>query len=88
MAVDRFLGSISLDYLGFIPFDEKLPLAVKQQRPVLEIYPQAPSSRSFTEAARILADKPMAASDRGQIQFFWQHLFQCQPLTEGKGRGD
>ncbi len=25
MAVDRFLGSISLDYLGFVPFDEKLP---------------------------------------------------------------
>jgi flagellar biosynthesis protein FlhG len=88
MAVDRFLGSISLDYLGFIPFDEKLPLAVKHQRPVLEIYPQALSSRSFMEMAKILMEKPMPPMACGQIQFFWQHLFQCQQLTERKGRGD
>ena len=25
MVVDRFLGSISVDYLGFVPYDEKLP---------------------------------------------------------------
>ncbi len=88
MAVDRFLGSTSLDYLGFIPFDEKLPLAVKRQRPVLEIYPQALSSRSFMEMAKILMEKPMPPSAYGQIQFFWQHLFQCQQLTERKGSGD
>jgi flagellar biosynthesis protein FlhG len=88
MAVDRFLGSTSLDYLGFIPFDEKLPLAVKRQRPVLEIYPQALSSRSFMEMAKILMEKPMRPSAYGQIQFFWQHLFKCQQLTERKGSGD
>ena len=88
MAVDRFLGSTSLDYLGFIPFDEKLPLAVKRQRPVLEIYPQALSSRSFMEMAKILMGKPMPPSAYGQIQFFWQHLFKCQQLTERKGSGD
>jgi len=88
MAVDRFLGSTSLDYLGFIPFDERVSLAVKNQRPVLEIYPQALSSRSFMEMAKVLAEKPMPPSAHGQIQFFWQHLFQCQQLTERKGRGD
>jgi len=88
MAVDRFLGSTSLDYLGFVPFDEKLPLAVKQQRPVLELYPQALSSRSFMEVAKVLVEKPVPLTAHGQIQFFWQHLFQCQQLTEGKGRGD
>jgi flagellar biosynthesis protein FlhG len=88
MAVDRFLGSISLDYLGFVPFDEKLPLAVKSQRPVLEIYPQALSSRSFMEMAKTLMEKPVPRQTHGQIQFFWRHLFQCQQLTEQKGRGD
>ena len=88
MAVDRFLGSTSLDYLGYIPFDEKLPLAVKQQRPVLDIYPQALSSKSFMAMAKILMEKPMPPSAKGQVQFFWQHLFQCQQLTERKGRGD
>jgi flagellar biosynthesis protein FlhG len=88
MAVDRFLGSISLDYLGFVPFDEKLRLAVKSQRPVLEIYPQALSSRSFMEMAKNLMEKPAPHQTHGQIQFFWRHLFQCQQLTEQKGRGD
>ena len=88
MAVDRFLGNISLDYLGFVPFDEKLPLAVKSQRPVLEIYPQAISSRSFMEIAKNLTEKPAPHQPQGQIQFFWRHLFQCQQLTEQKGRGD
>lgn len=88
MVVDRFLGSLSIDYLGFVPFDEKLPLAVKNQRPVLEIYPQALSSRSFMEMAKFLVEKPMPKRTCGQVQFFWQHLFQCQQLTEQNGRGD
>ncbi len=88
LAVDRFLGSISVDYLGFVPFDEKLPIAVKHQRPVLEIYPQALSSRCFMEMAKTLLEKPMPQRTYGQVQFFWQHLFQCQQFTQQKGRGD
>ena len=88
MVVDRFLGSLSIDYLGFVPFDEKLPIAVKNQRPVLEIYPQALSSRSFMEMAKSLIEKPMPKRTCGQVQFFWQHLFQCQQLTQQNGRGD
>jgi flagellar biosynthesis protein FlhG len=88
MAVDQFLGNISLDYLGFVPFDEKLPLAVKSQRPVLEIYPQAFSSRSFMEMAKNLMDNPAPHQIKGQIQFFWRYWFQCQQLHEQKERGD
>jgi len=79
MAADRFLDQVSIDYLGFIPFDEKLPSAVKQQRAVLELYPKAPSSRSFMELAKRLAEKPVQLKGDGQIQFFWKQLFQCHP---------
>jgi flagellar biosynthesis protein FlhG len=88
LAVDRSLASISVDYLGFIPFDEKLHLAVKNQRPVLEIYPEAPSSRSFIEIARTLMERPTPMRPCGNIQFFWQHLFQCQQSLEKKGGRD
>jgi hypothetical protein len=54
----------------------------------LEIYPQALSSRSFMEMAKSLIEKPMPKKTGGQVQFFWQHLFQCQQLTQQKGRGD
>jgi flagellar biosynthesis protein FlhG len=86
MVADRFLGSLSIDYLGFIPFDEKLPSAVKQQRLVLEIYPQAPSSRSFMEMAKILAEKPLPSRCDGNIQFFWKQLFQYHQSVD-KNRG-
>ena len=88
MVVDRFLGSISVDYLGFVPFDEKLPLAVKHQRPVLEIYPQALSSRSFMEMAKRLVEKTSSKRNTDQVQFFWQSLFQGRQATHRKGRGD
>lgn len=87
VVLDRFLGSLSIDYLGFVPYDEKLPIAVKSQRLVLEIYPQALSSCSFMEMAKFLTENPMAQRTCGQIQFFWQHLFQCQQFTQQNGRG-
>jgi len=78
MAVDRFLGNISVDYLGYVPYDEKLPLAVKLQKPVLEVYPHAVSSRRFMEMARTLLERPVSNRSPGQVQFFWQHLLACR----------
>ena len=86
--VDRFLGSLSIDYLGFIPSDEKIPLAVKSQRPVLEIFPQAASSRHFMEVAKKLIEKPLSRESNGSMQFFWKHLFQCQQTALQDGRVD
>lgn len=74
--VDTFLESLSIDYLGFIPFDEKLGLAVRSQRPVLEIFPKAPSSRNFTELAKTILGRPFQSHGRGNIQFFWRQLFE------------
>jgi flagellar biosynthesis protein FlhG len=83
--VDRFIGSLSIDYLGFIPFDEKLPNAVKHQKPVLELYPKAISSRSFVEVAKILAEKPLRNESNGNVQFFWKHLLRYHQEAEKNG---
>ena len=48
--VTRFLGSPSLDYLGWIPFDHYVPRAVRQQQPVMRAFPQAPHSESALTA--------------------------------------
>ena len=82
---DRFLDHLSIDYLGFIPFDEKLPMAVKQQRAILELYPRAPSSRGFMGLAKRLAEKPVRSKGDGQIQFFWKQLLQGHPTWDQKG---
>jgi flagellar biosynthesis protein FlhG len=75
IVADRFLSSLSLDFLGHIPYDEKLPRAVRAQRLVGELHPNAPSSRVFGKlAAQILAEAPEQSTD-GNIKFFWQGLF-------------
>ena len=83
--VDRFSGDVSLDYLGFIPFDESLPKAVKQQRAVLEIFPHSKSSRSFFKIAKKLMERPVPFHRNGNIQFFWRNLLQCYPAAPKRG---
>ena len=72
---ERFLGrEISLDYLGFVPYDQALPKAVMRQQPVLALYPQSPASKSFVMIAQTLWDnKPQSGID-GNIKFFWRRL--------------
>lgn len=74
IVADRFLNSLSLDYLGHIPYDSKLPTAVREQRLVSDIFPDAPSSKMFRKLAEnILQEEPEMKAD-GNIKFFWQGL--------------
>ncbi len=74
IVADRFLSSISLDLLGFIPYDPKLPKAVRSQKLVSELFPDAESSRMFRALSQQLTtEKPEQHSD-GNIKFFWQGL--------------
>jgi flagellar biosynthesis protein FlhG len=74
LVVDQFLGSPSLDYVGWIPFDKQMPMAVRKQKTVLECFPDAPASRHIQRLAGVL----MAAHDEpdlgGDIRFF-RHNF-------------
>jgi flagellar biosynthesis protein FlhG len=76
LVVDKFLGSPSLDYLGWIPYDKQVPMAVRQQRMVLQRYPHTPASKSFIK----LADKLISDDGpvfEGDIKFFWRKLLNC-----------
>ncbi|MDG4474864.1 MinD/ParA family protein [Thiovibrio frasassiensis] len=74
IVADRFLDSLSLDYLGYIPYDSKLPTAVREQRLVSDIFPDAPSSKMFSKVAgNISQEEPEMKAD-GNIKFFWQGL--------------
>jgi flagellar biosynthesis protein FlhG len=88
MVADRFLGTLSMDYLGFIPFDEKIPSAVRMQKLVSEVYPKSISSRSFFEVAKTLGERPNRSDANGCVRFFWKRLFQCQQYAEKYGGGD
>lgn len=51
--VEKFL-KMKMEYLGYIPHDEKLPKSVMKQQPVTVAYPNAASSRAMLELAMLL----------------------------------
>jgi flagellar biosynthesis protein FlhG len=75
VAASRFL-QISIDYLGVVPLDDYLPLAVTQQRAVLDRYPQAPSSRAFVSLTEAVDRLAVPDLPKGTVQFLWQHLLR------------
>lgn len=75
LVTERFLD-VSIDCLGWIAQDEHIAKAVKQQKPVTQIYPQAEASRCFLKLAKkILTNKPIL-SPGGNIGFFWEQLLE------------
>ncbi len=74
MVTERFLN-VSLDYLGCIPHDNAFSWAVRQQKPLLELYPSTTSASCFYQLARLMLDLPGSIHPKGTIQFFWRRLF-------------
>lgn len=73
--VNRFLPGLSIDYLGYVLFDNKIPNAIRKQRAVSEIYPDAQASKCFSALADKICDLPLAlSSNSGNIKFFWKNL--------------
>ncbi len=71
LVADRFLN-ISIDYIGCIPDDDYVPLSVCRQRPVIDLYPQAPASLAFQRLAGIVERWPVTRAPKGGVQFLWQ----------------
>lgn len=78
---DRFL-SVSLDYMGAVPFDECVHKAVQRQRAVVDMFPRGKAALAFKKMA-MLADKwngPQGAS--GHLEFFVERLIQASQAPQ------
>ena len=74
-ATQQFLD-VDIYPLGWIPHDIHVQKAVRQQKPVVEMYPNAQASRAFLHLAMAICALPPLILPSGQIQFFWQRLFR------------
>ncbi len=74
MVADRFLNTLSLDYIGYIPFDARLPQAVRAQRLLTELSPQSKASLMLKKLANQLAREEQTTQQDGNIKFFWKGL--------------
>jgi len=72
--VARFMGGISIDYAGFIPWDRCLQESVSRRNPVVCCYPESSSSRSFKQLAHYLVKQTDRRPIDGNIKFFWKSL--------------
>jgi flagellar biosynthesis protein FlhG len=76
----RFLD-ISIDYLGSVVRDDRLQDAVRQQKPVVELYPRTASSYCFAALAQQLSERPIANRAKGNIQFLFRKYYDPAPLV-------
>ncbi len=83
LVTDRFL-SISLDYMGCIPTDDYVTMAVAQQRAVCDLYPRAPASRAIKSLVPTIRAWGSHHSWQGGFQLFGPSaLAATQHVTEG-----
>lgn len=71
---DRFLNGILIEYLGFIPNDDMLKMAVLNRKTVMELHPASASSRKFKKIADTLLKGPRRTDSDGNIKFFLKRL--------------
>jgi flagellar biosynthesis protein FlhG len=72
-ATDHFLN-LAIEYLGFIIRDEKMQEAVRCQKALVEIFPQAPSSKCITHLAEKLCREKPVNDGSGHLKFFWEQI--------------
>jgi flagellar biosynthesis protein FlhG len=70
---ERFLD-LHLDFLGSVPFDEKVHDAVKKQKPLLMLYPGSQASKSFQQLAKVVDGWSFNRSLGGNTSFFLERL--------------
>ncbi len=76
-ATDRFLNGVVLEYLGYVPLDEKVRHAVLKRRSFVDLYPQAGASKSLREVVVDLLESPRPSDASGNIRFFMKRYMAC-----------
>lgn len=73
---------VNLNMAGYIPTDESLRKAVRQQKAVFKMYPSSPSTRAFKNLARKINQWPMPDKASGQLEFFVERLIKYSATAE------
>lgn len=73
MVSGRYLD-IFIDFLGWIPYEKKMRESISRQRPIMDLFPQAPASQAFEGIAKQLDCMLKNVHPKGTSQFFWKRL--------------
>ena len=72
--IEKFMGSISLDYAGYIPYDNRIHESVSRRQPVTCCYPQSILSQRFQRLGEYLLNQSDGKHNDGSIKFFLKKI--------------
>lgn len=72
---DRFLD-VSLQYVGYVPFDENVRKSIQKQKPFLQYAPTCKASIAMRGIAKEVDQWPLPSAARGHLEFFVERLLQ------------
>ena len=75
---DRFLSHVSLEYFGYILYDENVTRSVRQQKPVLELYPHSLMSQCIYRLCEKVIENRNYMPDEGDRPFHWKNVFEAR----------
>lgn len=85
---DKYLN-VGMNFVGSIPEDGFLVKAVRQQKPVAELFPDAPASLAFTALSeRIMRLWQKKRHDDGRMIFFWRRLLDEELKAKNRAGTD
>lgn len=70
--------NVALDFIGSIPHDEQLRLAVQKQRTVVETYPSSRAALAFKKLAQRVEEWPVPDEADGRLGFFVERLIRAR----------
>lgn len=82
IAAEKFL-SLSLDYLGFLPYDETVPKAVRQQKAFIEAYPNSKASENLRIIAAKVLEEESPKKIKGSLQLFLGNILKKETIVQG-----
>ncbi|MBF0455623.1 MAG: MinD/ParA family protein [Magnetococcales bacterium] len=84
---DKYLN-IGMNFAGSIPEDPLLVKAVRQQKPVTDMFPDAPASQAFAKLSeRVMRMWQQKRHDDGRMIFFWRRLLN-EATKKGSSQED
>lgn len=79
----RFL-KVSLDFMGFVPQDDKMHRATQLGRTVVDAFPASIAAQAFRELAEKMEQWPCPGGEMGQMEAFMQRLVQSSRAASGE----
>ena len=74
-ATDRFLDVV-LNFIGAVPYDEKLRKSIQHQKAVIDAFPNSPSALAFKRITKQIDSWPNSTEHGGHLKFFVERMIQ------------